>query len=207
MSRAKLPPYQSKTLRRWIVIALVMAGVFALASSAWIPVKAKLAQVLIAHVWAQRDHTGTALRPWPWADVWPVARLQIPALASDWYVMSGSSGQALAFGPGHLSASAAPGRRGVTAIAGHRDTHFAALERVALNDSLWLESANGERLRYQVVDLNVVDTRQQGLYLPSGDDEDSPRQLLLISCYPFDAVLPGGPLRYVVSAVAAPVNL
>jgi sortase A len=28
--------------------------------------------------------------------------------------------------------------------------------------------------------------------------------LTLVTCYPFDAIVPGGPLRYAVTAVAAP---
>ncbi|MDX5297649.1 MAG: hypothetical protein LPK85_01730, partial [Gammaproteobacteria bacterium] len=46
----------------------------------------------------------------------------------------------------------------------------------------------------------VVDSRHARLQLwdlDAGED-----QLVLVTCYPFDATDPGGPLRYVVTAVA-----
>ena len=42
----------------------------------------------------------------------------------------------------------------------------------------------------------IVDSRRKALPL-----SDSVERLLLVTCYPFDALAPGGPLRYVVSAV------
>ncbi|HEY4210143.1 MAG TPA: hypothetical protein VGM84_01570 [Steroidobacteraceae bacterium] len=45
----------------------------------------------------------------------------------------------------------------------------------------------------------VVDSRQTRLQLGS----NTPR-LMLVTCYPFDAVVPGGPLRYVIVAQLLP---
>jgi len=36
-----------------------------------------------------------------------------------------------------------------------------------------------------------------------GDDQ---RRLVLVTCYPFEAIVPGGPLRYVVTAVELDVG-
>ena len=113
----------------------------------------------------------------------------------DLIVLAGGSGRTLAFGPGHLSASALPGQRGNAVIAGHRDTHFNFLQRLAVGEPLAVETASGESHLYQVVNVDVVDSRRSSLLL---DTEDS--MLSLVTCYPFDALEPGGPMRYVVTA-------
>ena len=95
--------------------------------------KAWLAPVLIERAWQQTLQQGGAVtKPWPWADTWPVARLRVPALEVDLLVLAGDRGNALAFGPGHAGASAVPGTRGQSVIAGHRDTHFAFLRELRL---------------------------------------------------------------------------
>ena len=110
-------------------------------------------------------------------------------------VLAGGSGRTLAFGPGHLSASALPGEAGNTIIAGHRDTHFRFLSDVAPGELLGLESSEGQRHVYEVIGADVVDARKGSLVL----DTESP-MLTLVTCYPFEARDPGGPLRYVVTA-------
>jgi sortase A len=45
--------------------------------------------------------------------------------------------------------------------------------------------------------LRVVDSDQESLSVDTSTD----KKLLLVTCYPFDAILAGGPLRYVVTAV------
>jgi sortase A len=45
------------------------------------------------------------------------------------------------------------------------------------------------------MDIDVVDSRRSSLLL---DTEQS--VLSLVTCYPFDAPEPGGPMRYVVTA-------
>jgi sortase A len=110
-------------------------------------------------------------------------------------VLAGGSGRTLAFGPGHLSASADPGTQGNSVIAGHRDTHFSFLKDLALGESLWIETVDGQQHRYTVVDLDVVDSRRSSLLLDSDDS-----MLSLVTCYPFSSTITGGPLRYVVTA-------
>ena len=48
---------------------------------------------------------------------------------------------------------------------------------------------------FSVTDVSVVDSRKQRIAL----DGDEPT-LTLVTCYPFDAISPGGPLRFVVTA-------
>lgn len=89
----------------------------------------------------------------------------------------------------------APGANGVGVIAGHRDTHFRALATLELGDELTLERPDGTVLTYAVDALDVVDSERAELRL---DDEES--IVVLVTCWPFDAVDVGGSWRYVVTA-------
>ena len=68
--------------------------------------------------------TGHPVKPWSWADTWPVARIEVKRLDASAIVLAGSSGQALAFGPGHVELTPDAGERGVAVYSAHRDTHF-----------------------------------------------------------------------------------
>ena len=80
-------------------------------------------------------------------------------------------------------------------IAGHRDTHFAFLKAVKLGDVLQLQAPDGVVYDYTVTDTRVVHETDTSV-LESGEEP----MLTLITCYPFAAVVPGGPSRYVVQA-------
>jgi sortase A len=158
----------------------------------WLQAKALLAQWLLREAWAARDLDG-APPPWPWADTRPVARLRVPAHAIDQIVLAGDAGRTLAFAPGWAESSGIPGASGTVILSAHRDTHFAFLRHVARGDTVELEAAGGTR-RYAVVGTAVVDARTMRVAL--GDDD----ALLLVTCWPFDTLVAGGPLRYVVQA-------
>ena len=183
--------------RRLLVLVLLLMGFQQLGSAGYIYAKAHLAQVLIGDAWAKTVVSGGAVeKPWPWADTWPVARLEVSRHQVDLYVLSGTSGNALAFGPGYEQASAIPGQAGVTVIGGHRDTHFEFLRNIKGNTLLSLQLPSGQRRAYQVSGTRIVDTDKE----PYLQADQSRSELLLVTCYPFDALVPGGPLRYVVSA-------
>ncbi|MCB1699092.1 MAG: hypothetical protein KDI34_22965, partial [Halioglobus sp.] len=108
--------------RRWLALLLLLLGLQQLAGAALIKAKAWLAPVLIQTAWAQTlARGGEPVKPWSWADTWPVARLQAPAQGVELLVLAGDSGNALAFGPGHATASATLGAAGLAVIGGHRD--------------------------------------------------------------------------------------
>lgn len=177
-------------------MALVLGlGFWQLGHGAYIPAKAWLAQELMQHAWNRAEHGSVRARPWPWADTWPVARLKMPHREIDLIVLAGGTGRSLAFGPGHMSASALPGERGNVVVAGHRDTHFRFLEEVELGELFTVESHKGSSYLYEVVDVDIVDSRKGGLLL----DADT-SMLSLVTCYPFDSRDSAGPLRYVVTA-------
>ena len=194
-------PQAPRNLQRWVVLALVVLGLALIGKGLYIHAKARLAQALIAHAWAASRDRGAPVRPWPWADTYPIARLRVPAHDIDLYVLEGDSGRSLAFGPGHMSRTALPGQAGNAVISAHRDTHFAFLKDLRIGDELEIELADASTRRYRIGEMAVVNQRDMAI------TEDSRVPMLtLVTCYPFDAVVPGGPLRYVVSAEAVKIE-
>ena len=185
----------SRKLGVWIMSALLCLGFWQFGQGAYIPAKAWLAQELMQRAWIRTGAGEERATPWPWADTWPVARLTAKRRDIDLIVLAGGSGRTLAFGPGHLSASALPGEIGNSIIAGHRDTHFQFLRKVEIGELLGMETARGQRYLYKVVGVDIVDSRRGSLVL----DTDA-AMLTLVTCYPFDALEAGGALRYVVTA-------
>lgn len=164
----------------------------------WIMTKAQLAQWLIADAWQQALETKTdsesAHKPWRWADTWPIARLQAPAHKVDLYVLEGDRGNALAFGPGRNQSSRLPGE-GTSVIGGHRDTHFRFLKDIKLGEPLRVQTRSGKWLDYNIQERTIIDVNQDPLRVNLND-----QQLVLVTCYPFDTLTSGGPLRLVVYA-------
>jgi sortase A len=181
--------------KRIIVIWLVLfvGGVLFLVAGLWIPAKAVVAQHLLHRAWEKTLISSKNVKPWPWADTWPVGRLQNERLGIDQIVLEGESGEVLAFGPGHLPGSNLPGGKGHTILAGHRDTNFRFLQDLIPGDVLTLTGKKGKMV-YEVVATEVQ--LAKNLYF----DGEEWGVLTLITCYPFDALLVGGSLRYVVLA-------
>jgi sortase A len=183
-----------RRVRIGIAVALLGVGAWQLGAAAWIHVKARVAQHLLQRAWARTLRGDTQVKPWPWADTWPVARLRAPSHGVDLIVLADASGRTLAFGPGHAATTAVLGAAGTAVVSGHRDTHFRFLERVRIGDELIVETAGRPEARFRVRETAVVDARSTTL-------RDTNRaSLVLLTCYPFDAVRAGGPLRYAVVA-------
>jgi len=180
---------------RIIVSSLLCLGFWQFGQGAYIPAKAWVAQELMQRAWRKAGDGNGQPAPWPWADTWPVARMSAKGGDIELIVLEGGSGRTLAFGPGHLSISALPGETGNSIIAGHRDTHFQFLQFMQVGESIQVELPDGRRHLFQVTSIDVVDSRRGSLIL----DTDVPT-LSLVTCYPFDAMRAGGPMRYVVSA-------
>ena len=199
-------------LRRWllrgIALAWFVAGACGLAGAGMVHTKARVAQWLVAHSWDAGVSSGEALSPWPWSDTRVVARLEVPALKASSYVFDSDSPAALAFGPG-WSLLGVPGREspqlsagmgseemgGALVISAHRDTHFEFLGALEAGMSLRLATVQGFVGQWRVDRAYVVDSRRGrlGFRVATGD-------LLLVTCYPLDALVPGGPLRLLVHA-------
>ena len=178
-----------------LTACLLAVGLWQIGEGSWIYAKARLAQFLLQRAWSRTLAGESTVKPWPWSDTWPVARLRVPSQGIDVIVLNGAYGRTLAFGPGYAESSSFPGSPGTTILTGHRDTHFEFLKRLKQDDEIVVETAAGSTQRYLVLDSQIVDARTASIALADGED-----QLVLVTCYPFDTIVPGGPLRYVVSA-------
>ena len=125
--------------------------------------------------------------------------------------MAGESTRQCAVGEAPVGARRSPrGLRGSTGgigsdqaltLAGHRDTHFAFLQTLNPGQPLAVQLADGSQQHFQISRQQVINSQQHPLHIPRDD-----QQLILITCYPFGALTPGGPLRYVVTATSAPTS-
>ena len=176
------------------IILLACAGLLLVGQGVYIHAKALLAQLLIDRAFSETVSTGREVKPWPWADTWPVARIAVKRLNVQVVALAGSSGQALAFGPGHVERTAQPGERGVALYSAHRDTHFRFLKDMAIGDEIAVTRRDGATFRYRVDGTSVVRFGASGIDPSAGGHE-----LVLSTCWPLDAITPG-PLRYLVHA-------
>ncbi len=195
-------------LPKWVLMGLIVLGLWQAGQGLYIYAKAQLAQYLIKDAWSTMQANQNAkqssnqssnqspTKPWPWADTWPVAHMQVPRLNIEMYILAGDSGRNLAFGPGHRYGTAKPGHPGNSLVSGHRDTHFKFLKELRSGDEIRIETQNRTKIIYEVQDMTIMHTRNARL----PDPEDT-ALLTLVTCYPFDAILSGGDLRYVVTAV------
>lgn len=185
----KLPPQR---IKKTVIAVLMFCAILPAADATYMLAKAELAQLLIMRAWVSSENQ---TKPWPWADTRPVAKLVIERLDMEAWVLNGATGNVLAFAPGMASGSSGAGNRGVTMIGGHRDTHFKPLQHLEQGDVIDLQGLDRHWHRYAVSSITVADARTESI--TSDTDEST---LLLVTCYPFDALSSGGPLRYVVEA-------
>jgi sortase A len=175
-------------------LLLAVAGLILFGQGAYIHAKALLAQVLLERAFAQTIATGHETKPWSWADTWPVARIEVKRLGAHAVVLAGSSGQALAFGPGHVERTPDAGERGVAVYSAHRDTHFAFLKHLIVGDEIEVTRGDGGSFRYRVDGTSVVRFDDSDI-----DPLADGYRLVLSTCWPFEALTPG-PERYLVHA-------
>ena len=182
-------------MARALLPLLILLALQQLGSAGLIKAKAGLAPLMLAKAWEQSlASEGRPVKPWPWADTWPVAKLQVPSMGISQFVLAGDTGNALAFGPGHNLASAALGAAGPAMIGGHRDTHFQFLQHLRKGQRIVLQLPDGLLRHYRVKQM-TVDTASGDMLWPNVGE-----QLLLVTCYPFDAFVTGGSERFVVTA-------
>lgn len=200
-----------------IFLLIFLSGLFCTGKGIFIWVKACLAQVLLENSW-ENVVKGTSVKttigphhslspncgfirggkgnvkPWPWADFTPVACLLFPGYRYRTIVVNSASGTSLAFAPGHLDGSAAPGSSGNCIIFGHRETHFRILQDLKMGDRIRLSLADGRVKEYQVAGIRIID--HNDIHRIIRIDEV---RMTLITCYPFNSLLPGDS-RFVVIA-------
>ena len=160
-----------------------------------IELKARVAQVLLQYAWHKTIKTGEEHRPWKSFDGTPILRLTIPRHEVDQIVLAGTSGQALAFGPAFHEESVLPGKGGTTVLSSHRDSHGIYIKQLQKGDIIKLQDRFKQWHSYSVKDFSILNVKTDVISTVNTEEV-----LLIITCYPFNALTSGTSLRYVVSA-------
>jgi sortase A len=179
-------------LTKVAAVLTLIVGVGLLVDAFWLYGKAQVGQMLLSRAWARTLEDGKGHKPWPWADHWPVARLTSEEHNVDQIVLAGDSGSVMAFAPGMNLQAAKPGETGTVLISGHRDTHFRFLQDLKPGSELTVQTQGGS-YSYRVEEAKIVDSRTTRIDPTLGEG-----QLVLVTCYPFDTLEIGGPMRFVV---------
>ena len=98
-----------------------------------------------------------------------IARIGIPKIGVDQYVVEGVNVDDLRKGPGHYPTTQLPGHEGNSAIAGHRTTYgapFGELDQLQPGDQIVLVTVQG-KFKYKVTDQRVVDPSEISVLDPS----------------------------------------
>ena len=185
---------QNRSIISACLVILLTTTAWQWGQAAMIYGKAHMAKWLIEKAWENSLTHQTTTKPWPWADTWPVAKIIFPNKKS-FYILAGSTGNSLAFGPGHISHTALPGTNGASVIGGHRDTHFALLEHIRTGQGIKIQNMLGQWQHYTIKKAWIANSEKESLLV-----EPQKNSIHLITCYPFKTLQPRGPERFVVYA-------
>ncbi len=122
-----------------------------------------------------------------------IGRLEIRQLELSVPVMADYDPGSLERGVGHIQGTAMPGGLGTMGLAGHRDTYFRALRRIAPKMDIRVADETGT-YHYEVDSTEVVTPEQVEVL-----ETRSRPELTLITCFPFDFV-GAAPRRFIVHA-------
>lgn len=189
-------------------------AVISFAQGGYLLVKAHFAQYLLERAWHQQvvdfePKTPISVKPWPWADIYPVAKISFDRFNIEQVVLNNDSGQALAFGPGLYQGDlnyVHNQNENLYVISAHNDTHFSILQNLLLNDRVTISFASGISYSFKVDNITIIDTRTEQLVVlqdqdhPADDyhNELNKKELVLVTCYPFGGVSNQTSFRYVV---------
>ena len=176
------------------LVFLLLGGGYFSYQAIKIDLKAQVAQILLKHAWQQSLKNGEGVQPWPSFDGRPIFKLEIVKHQISQIVLEGTSGQALAFGPAFHQESFLPSANKITAISSHRDSHGEYIKNLEIGDILKLQDLDNNWHSYKIEEFLIVNVKDAVTI-------NKRNRLLLITCYPFDALLSGTPLRYIVSAI------
>lgn len=213
----------TKIARKLAASALVIVGGLLCIQASWLPTKAWLSQQLINHSWQQsmtaqkhlqeqqqkhgQDNTSShklnshklnqqvTIKPWPWADTFPIAELAFSRLDKNIVVLNGGDPTTLAFSAGAVAPFNQTNVAKPFVVAGHNDSHFSFLQDIMMKDFIALTDVNGRKQLYQVESIDIVDASAGYLSLPT-----DAANLILITCYPFKSINNQSNERYVITA-------
>jgi len=163
--------------------------------SSWFPIKGWLSQQLISYSWHETISLHQKIKPWPWADTYPIAELSFKRLNKSIVVLNGGDPTTLAFSAGAIAPFNQVLSTKPFVVAGHRDSHFSFLNQVFMNDIISLADSNGQSQLYQVEAIDIVDASTGQLPVLASNS-----QLVLITCYPFTNSGSDSNERYVITA-------
>lgn len=166
-----------------------------IAHSAWLPTKAWLSSQLISYSWHKSKQSTQQIMPWPWADTHPIAKMTIARLNKQLIILQGVDPTTLAFSAGAMHQYSHLTNSKPFVIAGHKDSHFSFLQELHMKDIISLTNKEGKNQLYQVEQMEIIDSEEQALQIIEQDPS-----LILITCYPFNPLVSGGSLRYVITA-------
>lgn len=194
------------SFKNLLLTGLLCLGIWQLGLGAYMQVKAKLAQYLIAQAWQSNVEQGgdKRIKPWFYADTWPIAKLEIPQLNVEEYILWDASERNLAFGAAHLLPTAKletlenTDSGNTSLIAGHNDTNFAFLSKLKLGDTYKLTLGSGLTMTYQVSNISIIHQSDTSFLRL---DATAANRLYLMTCYPFNSLTSGTEQRYLVESV------
>jgi len=165
-----------------ISIIILLSGALLFSNAVYYYGKGKVAKILIKKAWSKSKEDKIKVLPWTWADIHPIAKLSIDSIDLSTFVMNNTSGEAFAFGAGHLPNSAQPNTNGNIVISGHRDSYFRKLKNIEHGDIIIVESIESIN-HYQIYKIIITDKNDIRWIEPESDDI-----LTLITCYPFNYI-------------------
>src|SRR5918993_3861080 len=109
-----------------------------------------------------------------------IAKLLLPTIDRDYFVVEGTDSESLRKGPGHYPDTPLPGERGTVAIAGHRTTYgapFRKIDQLKRGDTIRLQMPYG-RFTYRVERTRIVEPTETSV-----TDRIDHDQLVLTACH------------------------
>lgn len=158
--------------------------------------KAESAQWLLESAWQKtlQQKDNYPVKPWSWADTWPVLKVELPSIQLSSLVLKDVSGQSLAFGPGLMTPGLYPGEQGNSFIAAHRDTHFEDIVKLKKGELIKITNSSGKEVFFKIDQLQIIDSRTEQPIIDIGD-----KRVTLVTCYRLNSNQRNTPYRYLVS--------
>ncbi len=192
---------QAKKLIKFVALTLILVSGLSFLKPFYYYTKAELAQHLLSNAWLKTQLAKglRTFKPWPWADTYPILKLDLPSLKESYFVLNSSSGQSLAFGPGLHTTNLLPGETGNSVIAGHRDTHFKSITQLKIGDKLIVENNNGKLITFIIDRLTIANAETDFIQI-----DQTQSRLSLVTCLPPQQGELHSPLRHLISAIRLP---
>ena len=176
-----------------VAVALVVAGAAFILYPMSTDLRYEFAQWRLSEaVAAETGTAGDEGQPMP---AGAVARLLVPSLGIDAYVLEGTTPDVLNQGPGHYPETPLPGETGNAAIAGHRTMYgqvFHDLHLLVEGDTIQTHTAD-RSVTFEVVEITIVSPGETDVV---ADTDDT--RLTLTTCHPIGSAAQ----RLVVVAIA-----